>query len=88
MVLVAKQSLVSIYMHHGNNHDHRPVSVLVQSTGAQRYMIMTRLLMIQRPKWSKVASLFKGSGNFASRGKIASGGFRGGDGGDASPPPA
>ena len=26
MVLVAKQSLVSIYMHHGNNHDHRPVS--------------------------------------------------------------
>ena len=44
MVLVAKQSLVSIYMHHGNNHDHRPVSpsVLVQSTGALRYMIMTR----------------------------------------------
>ena len=27
--------------------------------------------MIQRPKWSKVATLFKGSGNFASRGKIA-----------------
>ena len=30
MVLVAKQSLVSIYMHHGNNHDHRPVAVLVR----------------------------------------------------------
>ena len=30
MVLVAKQSLVNIYMHHRNNHDHRPVSVLVQ----------------------------------------------------------
>ena len=44
MILVAKQSLVSIYMHHGNNHDHRPVSVLVQSTGALRYMIMTRLI--------------------------------------------
>ena len=58
-------------MHHGNNHDHRPVSVLVQSTGALRYMIMTRLLMIQCPKWSKLATLFKGSGNFASRGKIA-----------------
>ena len=43
MVLVAKQSLVSIYMHHGNNHDHRPVLVLVQSTGALRnIMIMTR----------------------------------------------
>ena len=42
MVLVAKQSLVSIYMHHGNNYDHRPVSVLVLSTGALRYMIMTR----------------------------------------------
>ena len=43
MILVAKQSLVSIYMHHhGNNHDHRPVSVLVQNTGALRYMIMTR----------------------------------------------
>ena len=42
MVLVAKQSLASIYMHHGNNHDHRPVLVLVQSTGALRYMIMTR----------------------------------------------
>ena len=27
--------------------------------------------MIQRPKWSKVATLFKGSGYFASRGKIA-----------------
>ena len=27
--------------------------------------------MIQCPKWSKVATLFKGSGNFASRGKIA-----------------
>ena len=26
MVLVAKQSLVSIYIHQGNNHDHRPVS--------------------------------------------------------------
>ena len=43
MILVAKQSLVSIYMHHGNNHDHRPaVSVLVQSTGVLPYMIMTR----------------------------------------------
>ena len=71
LVLVAKRSLVSIYMHHGNNHDHRPVSVLVQSTGALRYMIMTRLLMIQCPNWSKLATLFKGSGNFASRGKIA-----------------
>ena len=27
--------------------------------------------MIQRPKWSKVATLFNGSGYFASRGKIA-----------------
>ena len=27
--------------------------------------------MIQRPKWSKVATLFKGRGYFASRGKIA-----------------
>ena len=27
--------------------------------------------MVQRPKWSKVATLFKGSGYFASRGKIA-----------------
>ena len=27
--------------------------------------------MIQRPKWSKVATLFKGSGYFASIGKIA-----------------
>ena len=27
--------------------------------------------MIQRPKWSKVATLFKGSGYFAFRGKIA-----------------
>ena len=27
--------------------------------------------MIQRPKWSKVATLFEGSGYFASRGKIA-----------------
>ena len=27
--------------------------------------------MIQRPKWSKVATLFKGSSYFASRGKIA-----------------
>ena len=27
--------------------------------------------MIQRPKWSKVATLFKGSGYFASKGKIA-----------------
>ena len=27
--------------------------------------------MIQRPKWSKVATLSKGSGYFASRGKIA-----------------
>ena len=27
--------------------------------------------MIQCPKWSKVATLFKGSGSFASRGKIA-----------------
>ena len=27
--------------------------------------------MIQCPKWSKLATLFKGSGNFASRGKIA-----------------
>ena len=68
MILVAKQSLVSIYMHHGNNHDHRPVS---KYPGALRYMIMTRLLMIQCPKWSKLATLFKGSGNFASRGKIA-----------------
>ena len=68
MILVAKQSLVSIYMHHGNNHDHRPVS---KYPGALRYMIMTRLLIIQCPKWSKVATLFKGSGNFASRGKIA-----------------
>ena len=42
MILVAKQSLVSIYMHHGNNHDHRQVSVRVQSTGVLRYMIMTR----------------------------------------------
>ena len=42
MVLVAKQSLVSIYMHYGNNHHHRPVSVLVQITGALRYMIMTK----------------------------------------------
>ena len=67
-MLVAKQSLVSIYMHQGNNHDHRPVS---KYPGALRYMIMTRLLMIQCPKWSKVATLFKGSGNFASRGKIA-----------------
>ena len=69
MILVAKQSLVSIYMHHGNNHDHRPV---LKYPGALRYMIMTRLLMIQCPKWSKVATLFKGSGKFASRGKIAS----------------
>ena len=68
MILVAKQSVVSIYMHHGNNNDHRPVS---KYPGALRYMIMTRLLMIQCPKWSKVATLFKGSGNFASRGKIA-----------------
>ena len=29
MVLVAKQSLVNIYMRYGNNHDHRPVSVRV-----------------------------------------------------------
>ena len=28
--------------------------------------------MIQRPKWSKVATLFKSSGYFASRGKITS----------------
>ena len=43
-----------------------------QSTpGALRYMIMTRLLMIQCPKWSKVDTLTKGSGNFASGGKIA-----------------
>ena len=28
--------------------------------------------MIQRPKWSKVATLFTGRGYFASRGKIAS----------------
>ena len=68
MILVAKQSVVSIYMHHGNNNDHRPVS---KYPGALRYMIMTRLLMIQCPKWSKVATLFKGSGNFASRGKTA-----------------
>ena len=27
--------------------------------------------MIQRPKWLKVATLFKGRGYFASRGKIA-----------------
>ena len=27
--------------------------------------------MMQCPKWSKLATLFKGSGNFASRGKIA-----------------
>ena len=27
--------------------------------------------MVPRPKWSKVATLFKGSGYFASRGKIA-----------------
>ena len=27
--------------------------------------------MIQRPKWSKVATLFKGSGYFVSGGKIA-----------------
>ena len=27
--------------------------------------------MIQCPKWSKLATLFKGSGNFACRGKIA-----------------
>ena len=27
--------------------------------------------MIRRPKWSKVATLFKGSGYFVSRGKIA-----------------
>ena len=40
MILVAKQSLVSIYMYHGNNHDHRPVSVLVQSTGALRYTVL------------------------------------------------
>ena len=42
LLLVAKHSLVSISMHHGNNHDHRPVSVLVRSSGALRYMIMTR----------------------------------------------
>ena len=68
MILVAKPSLISIYMHHGNNHDHRPVS---KYPGALRYMIMIKLLMIQCPKWSKVATLFKGSGYFASRGKIA-----------------
>ena len=69
MILVAKQSLVSIYMHHGNNHDHRPVS---KYPGALRYIIMTRLIddtVVQNgQKWPLY---LKASGNFASRGKIA-----------------
>ena len=58
-------------MHHGNNHDHRSVSLLVQSTGALWYMIMTRPIDDTASKMVKSGPLFKGSSYFASRGKIA-----------------
>ena len=46
MVLVAKQSLVSIYMHHGNNHDHRPVS----SSSSSSYLFIYQVTSYHKKK--------------------------------------